>query len=148
MRLDNHLVVVGLVNFNYFVHNMRQLHPRSVHLHTQLLTEINLDIGHLEGDGFGPTRVLRLSRIVRYADGKCVILAIRRELILASALKAKKFAIERLVMRIAEHRAHAGTLDALRTTLVVHLNEILVRSTLYLWTLGLGAANFAGTALA
>lgn len=147
MRLDNHFVVAALVNLDDFLDDMRQHDARSIHFYAQLLAEVDFDVGHFKGDCLRPARVLRLTCVVRHANRECVVDAVGRQLILARTLEAEKLSVEGLVVRIAEHGAHGGTLDALRAALAVRHDEILVRSTLDLWALGLCAANFAGATL-
>lgn len=77
-----------------------------------------------------------------------MVYAISRQLILARTLKAEKLSIESLVMGIAEHRTHARALDALRAALTFRNDEIFVRTTFDLWTLGLSAAIFASMTFA
>lgn len=77
MRLDYDFVVRVFVNLNDIIDNVRQLNARSVDFYSTLLAEINFDVGHLEGDSFGPTRMLRLACIVRHTNRESVIDAIR-----------------------------------------------------------------------
>lgn len=148
MWLDNNFIIATLVNFHQLVDDVRQLNSRSIHLYAQLLTEINLYVGHLESNCFGPAGMFCLACIVCYADRERMIDAIGRQLILASTLKAEKLSIKRLVVRIAKHSAHGWTFDAFCTTLTLWHYEILIRSTLYYWTLSLSTANFASATLA
>lgn len=148
MRLDNHFVVAALVNLDDFLDDMRQLDARSIHFYAQLLAEVDFDVGHFKCDRLRPARVLRLTCIVRHANRECVVDTVGCQLILARTLEAEKLSVEGLVVRIAEHGAHGRTFDALRAALAVGHDEILVRSTLDLWTLGLSAANFSGATLA
>jgi hypothetical protein len=148
MRFDNDFVVAALVNLDDIVDDVRKFHARSVHFDAQLLTEVDLDVCHLERDCLRPTRVLSLARIVCHTNGERVIDTICRELILARTLKAEKFAVECLVVWIAEHGTHGGTFDALRAALAFGHDEILVRSTFDDWTLRLSAPNFTSATLA
>lgn len=106
MRLDDHLVMLVVVDLDELVDGMRKLDPRPVDFHAQLLSEVDLDVGHLECHRLGPTGMLRLSRVVRHPDRECVIDAVGRQLVFAGALKAEKLSVECLVMGITEHRAN------------------------------------------
>jgi hypothetical protein len=107
MRLNHDFIVLILVNFDDFLDDVWQLNARAVHLHAQLLTEVDFDVFHLESDGLGPAGMFGLSGVVGYANRECVIDTVGRQLVLAGALKAEELPVECLVVRIAKHCADA-----------------------------------------
>lgn len=142
MWLNNHLVVLTLVNLDDFLNGMWQLNASSVNFNAQLLPEINFNISHFEGDSFRPAGMFCLTRIICHSNWKRVIYAVGSQLIFARTLKAKKLSVECLVVWITKHRTHAGTFDAFGTALAFGNDAIFVGSTFYNWTLGLSTTDF------
>lgn len=68
MRLDDNLVVLVPVDLDHIFDDVRELNARSINLHAQLLSEIDLDVCHFEGDRLRPAGMFCLSSIVRHTN--------------------------------------------------------------------------------
>lgn len=96
-----------LVNFDHFINDVRKRNSRSINFYPQLLTEVDFDVGHFKCHGFGPAGMFCLTSIVCHTNGECMIDAISRELIFASALETEELSIKGFVMRVTEYCADA-----------------------------------------
>lgn len=112
-------------------------HPRAVHLHSHLLTQVDLDVAHLQRNGLGPRAALRVARIIRHPNRKRVVLAVTRQQVLARPLEVVVHAVKGLEVGVAPHGAHAGNLFALGAALARRHDQLLVRFAFGVGALGL-----------